>query len=423
MSRTTKIRSTRTLELYGFNRADVKMTTLLAARRFGGGRRSTAGISFSMLCVLLQRVDPLPIQEGQCAEVRRDKFLLSPTHNGLGNQYMGWEKALWLSYSLNRTLVSPPLLRHQGELAFNSWPHCGPKEAEAFAGRALLAYDRITAKKGVSSSWSAIFDVSQLATSGMRVIDYAALTAKQKKGAVGAWRIACDATRGSDDRRLSQLVPNDDASLIVVGSAFRMDLKTLHAALQRAGSCSQALLSKARCLPLEAPFRRIGEQVANTIQPYLSVHLRTGDHHGKRSNNVVAAVHKKIEIELMRKRASSQLPDLRSIFISYDLKSSFNVFSTLLLCRVKSCVGRDMVLGTNNSLLNDTASPGLQRNLVSRYGSEVVGLALDQEIAAKADVLILTDGSEVTFRRTSTFGMILRRRWAAYHPRSGNVTL
>lgn len=397
--------------------------TAVATCRYSDGQRSTVRISFSVLCVLLQRVDPLPIREGRCAEVRRDKFLLSPTHNGLGNQYMGWEKALWLSYSLNRTLVSPPLLRHQGELGFNSWPHCGPKEAEAFAGRAIFAYDRILAKKGVSSSWSAIFDVSQLANSGMHVIDYAALTAKQKKGAVGAWRMTCDATRGSDNRRLAQLVENDESSLIIVGSAFRMDLKTLHATLQRAGGCSQALLSVARCLPLAAPFRLIGEQVATAIQPYLSVHLRTGDHHGKRSKTVVTAVHKKIEVELMRKQASGQLADIRSIFISYDLKSSFNVFSTLLLCRVKSCVGRDMVLGTNKSLLNNTALLGLQRNLVSRYGSEVVGLALDQEIAAKADVLILTDGSEVTFRRTSTFGMILRRRWAAYHSRSANVTV
>mmetsp|Transcript_7956 Transcript_7956/g.24576 ORF Transcript_7956/g.24576 Transcript_7956/m.24576 type:complete len:375 (-) Transcript_7956:68-1192(-) len=362
-----------------------------------------------------------------CPVVRASHFVLSPTHGGFGNQAFGVEKALWVAWALNRTLIVPPLLTHGGANAFNAYPRCG-KEA-SFEAAALRRYGKASAVDGLR--WTGLVDFGRLRETGARVVDYAdakrdIATAKRTTVACGRW----------DARRLRETVP--ESSVVVVGSTLRMDLDELRRDLQRS-SCGWKLLAAAHVLPFKARVRTVARKFVESIpRPFAALHLRSGDAFKQdRTEAVVAAVALNVAPTLSR---------FRALYVSYDLEASFALFQRFLaaLC------GGDGDDDVERSGLAETSMEGVPSPqelncshvapalsleslllahrttdiraaydaLLARHGAEFARIALDQQVAALSADLLLSDGAHHTFRRTSSFGRLLRRRWHAHRPDS-----
>jgi len=382
-----------------------------------------------------------------CPVVRRSHLVVSPTHNGFGNQAFGLEKALWVAWALNRSLILPPLLRHSGPHAFNAYPRCGREKA--FEAAALRRYGRASNL----TRWTGIVDFGRVRETGLRVVDYAdargeIARAQRTTVACGAWDVS----------RLRAHV-NDTVEVAVVGSTLRMDLAELRRDLQRS-SCGWKLLAAAHAIPFRTHVRRFARVLAQSIpRPYAALHLRSGDAFAaERTEAVVAAVVLDVAPRLRR---------FRALYVSYDLPEAFSLFQTFLaaICGGGADNGGDeeerksggggssrrrrrrrqlsspsafnsaattnpppppppppqncshvVPLSLESLLLMDNSTADHQTAydaLLARHGDEFARIALDQQIAALAADLFLSDGAHHTFRRTSSFGRLLRRRWNA----------
>lgn len=315
-----------------------------------------------------------------CPTRRSSHLLLAPTHNGLGNQYFGIEKGLWLAMALNRTLVLPPLLQHQGHGSFDYFPRCHATSHHTAA--ALKAYASLPMR------WTRLFDFR-----GLSVVDFADV----RPNYTNAFELACSKTRGWRGRKLRAAA--GDAKAIITGSTLRMELDALRTEL-KGDTCGWRLLTAAHVLPFAEPLRSVAAELAKSLQPFVAVHLRSGDADNIDAETVVAAV---------AKRVFARRVGQRRTYVAYDRNVSFAHFRRFFfaLCPdCPPCVGRHEAWAAVDA--------DRRQFLVKEYGAHFAGIALDHEIAARADDLILSDGAVHTFRKKSSFGRLLQRRWLTY---------
>jgi len=352
-----------------------------------------------------------------CPKVRETHFILSPTHNGFGNQYMGIEKALMLALVLNRTMVLPPMLEHED---FNFFPRCGKKiHAISFGNGSFQAYKKVIQKRN-GTRWTQMFDFSVLTSSGIKVVDFEDVATNTPFENIP--RLSCDFTRNLDIYSIRSIIP--DNIIAIVGSAFRMKLDILRKDLQVSSRCGWKLLSTVHTLPFQSIITQAAQTIIqNRLGPYGydALHLRSGDKSGENSETVVAAVVHKIYPQL-------RLTQQRPIYVAYDLDSSFRQFSSFLQAICGQECGR--AIGHANMILPRPINihdkqklsqrkdyltlARIRSDLFALFGQELAEIALDLEIAANARALHLSDGARHTFRRMSSFGRVLRRRWTHY---------
>lgn len=309
---------------------------------------------------------------------------------------LGLEKAVWLAYVLNRTLVAPPLLEHSGRYSFGSWPLCESSSRRNYTQKhvewALTAYERIISERGNRTRWSRLLDFSNLERAGAKIIDYASVRPARSE-LTGAWELACSRTRGLGTSRVKEVA--GEADLVVVGSTLRMELGAVRRDLRRS-RCGWRVLQSAHVVPFVATITDLADTVASTFGPYAAVQLRTGDTPGINAETVSAAVVADI---------APKLPRDMPLFVSFDLEFSLQAFSRFLRSYCISCGSiftRADIIQQHRAAYED----------ISRVvGTNFADISVDQEVASRAAHLFLTDTASRTFRKKSTFGRLIHRRF------------
>lgn len=330
------------------------------------------------------------VSEEECPRVRKSHRVLAPLHNGFGNQVMGLEKAAWVAFALNRTLVVPPVLEHAGRFSFGTWPHCSG--VAKYADLATAAYDRIVGD--VSRPWTKLLDFAEVENAGLSVEDYDG-DARSGGGKFKLqWRMSCTTTKHWGIERFRE-EDNDDAALIMVGSPLRMEVGRLRRELG-ATRCGWRLLQAAHVIPFSKVVRDFTKQIER--RPYASVQLRTGDKAGVEAETVAAAVVARI---------APQLPRGMPVFVAFDLPFSFDAFQKFLRSYCPECG-----LAFNRRDIKREHQAEFDVFQAALGGSQnIADIAIDQEFGSRASKLFLTDGATHTFRKKSSFGRILQRRW------------
>ena len=334
-----------------------------------------------------------------------DGLLLAPTHNGFGNQMFGLEKALWLALCLNRTLVVPPMLQHSHDrLGFESWPRSSCEKTEAYVKKAFKRYDAIVDITPTVSRWTRLVNFTAARNAGARIIDYADVRGRPYEVIS---KLSCNhRPKGKSCAAIRDLVGNV-GDFVALGSAMPLDLAALKKTIPET---LQPAVEAAHVLPFHNDVQTIADTIAVDIDPFVAVHLRAGQ--------------RKKVVEAMDDHLRSQTLAGNNItaFIASDSGMSFDYLRSLPFCDHHPCLDQHF-------LLNNATSPGpsgrffrrhsaheVWRKLHSLFPADFLSIALDQELAARSRALFLTDSHlKATFRKTSTFAMILRRRWVSYH--------
>ena len=215
-----------------------------------------------------------------CARLRPDRLLVYAAHSGFGNQELALRRALLVAYITNRTLVLPPILR-QSELAFGvPEKRCRNASWQAYVqARAEQIYQsKLDGHVHGYESMKQAFNFEELQRLGMRVADYAELSAHLRAHLAAAplAPIGCakqDKYTAEDLRRA--LRPQHSAHTLRLGSAYFLHANIID--LSRQDQCFRNILDAVLRLPQAHAIERASRAALNMLSTYASTHLRLTD--------------------------------------------------------------------------------------------------------------------------------------------------
>ncbi|KAJ1447065.1 hypothetical protein M885DRAFT_542286 [Pelagophyceae sp. CCMP2097] len=344
----------------------------------------------------------------QCDRVSRKKFLFAPTHSGMGNQLLGLEKAAWLAFATNRTLIVPPMLTHAFGTAaaggIEIWPKCEDvKWISRFSTKATQRYNAIISASPKSTRFSSGLDFDYLKPTGLRLINYVTLHAHDgginsfQSGSDAGFKVNCKRTKGLNAAQLRKMVP-EEPRIVRVGSALRMDLDTLRKDMISRGGCARDLVQRLAVPHFNRQIADFAKEYAASLGPFVTVHLRSGDTNGHGN----LAVARSVLTMLVRLIKIGKMPSM-TLYIMYDLEESRDLLTTSELCQLpRRCVTRIDALRSNASFT---------RRLVRTMRPEFLGIIMDFEVGRYGLDFARTEQGAVKFLKTSAFAVIGRRLW------------